>query len=121
MARILVIDDELQVRELLQDILEEAGYEVVLSSDGKEAIEVQQNEPADLIITDLIMPEKEGIETIRELKKLFPDVTIVAMSGGGVVGPKAYLKIAQGVGAKWTFTKPIERDKLLQGIRDLLG
>lgn len=120
MARILVIDDERQVRELLRDILEDAGYDVAEASDGQEALKIQRGEPADLIITDLIMPEKEGIETIRELKQTWPDVRIVAMSGGGVVGPDSYLKIAQGVGASWTFSKPVNRDVLLNGIRGIL-
>ncbi len=120
MARILIIDDERQVRELLRDILEEAGYDVAEASDGQEAMKIQKSEPAELIITDLIMPEKEGIETIRELKQSYPDVRIIAMSGGGVVGPDSYLKIAQGVGAIWTFSKPIKRDELLDGIRGLL-
>ena len=87
MPRILIIDDERQIRELLRDILEDAGYDVAEAADGQEAIKIQRGEPADLIITDLIMPEKEGIETIRELKQSYPDVRIIAMSGGGVVGP----------------------------------
>ncbi len=120
MTRILVVDDDSQIREMLRQMLQNEGYDVVDAADGKEALKRQQEDPADLIITDLIMPEKEGIETIRDLKKEFPDIRIIAMSGGGVVGPEAYLKIARSLGAKKTFVKPIERKKLLAGIREVL-
>lgn len=120
MAKILVIDDDDQVRDMLHQLLEMEGYDVIQASNGKQAVEIQYREAVDVIITDLIMPEKEGIETIRELKESFPDIKIIAMSGGGVVGPEAYLKIAKGLGAEKVFVKPIEREKLLRGIRELL-
>ncbi len=120
MTRILIIDDDTQIREMLRQMLENEGYSVLDAANGKEAIKLQHETPCQLIITDLIMPEKEGIETIRELKRDFPEVSIIAMSGGGVVGPEAYLKIAKSLGAKKTFVKPIERAELLRGIRDVL-
>ncbi len=121
MARILVIDDDVQIREMLRQMLEFEGYEVIEAANGKEALKLQQQTPADLVITDLIMPEKEGIETIRELREIFPEIKIIAMSGGGVVGPESYLKIAKSLGAQKTFVKPIERKILLNGIREVLG
>lgn len=121
MARILIIDDDLQIREMLRQMLEFEGYEVIEASNGKDALKLQQGTPADLVITDLIMPEKEGIETIRDLRKMFPEIKIIAMSGGGVVGPESYLKIAKSLGAQKTFVKPIERKVLLDGIREVLG
>ncbi len=120
MTRILVIDDDSQIREMLCQMLQNEGYDVIVAANGKEALQCQRETPADLIITDLIMPEKEGIETIRDLKKESPDIRIIAMSGGGVVGPEAYLKIARSLGAQKTFVKPIERKKLLAGIQEVL-
>jgi YesN/AraC family two-component response regulator len=121
MTRILIIDDDVQIREMLRQMLEFENYEVVEAGNGKEALRIQQQTPADLVITDLIMPEKEGIETIRELREIFPEIKIIAMSGGGVVGPESYLKIAKSLGAQKTFVKPIERKILLEGIREVLA
>jgi len=83
MARILLIDDDAPVRRTLRKMLERQGYEVEEAPDGKAGLTLYQENPADLIITDLIMPEMEGIETIMELRRRFPDVKIIAMSGGG--------------------------------------
>ena len=118
---ILVIDDDDQFRGMLRQTLEHAGYEVMDASNGKEGIRVFRENPADLVITDIIMPEKEGIETIRELKREFPDVKIIAISGGGRIGPVSYLKMAKGLGAQRTLTKPLEREELLRVVRELIG
>ena len=120
MPRILIIDDEIQIRTLLRRIFEHEGYEVIDAPDGKVAISLHREEPADLIITDLVMPEKDGIETIMELKKGFPEVKIIAMSGGGRVGGGDYLMMAKGLGAMRTFSKPIEKEELLKAVRELL-
>jgi PAS domain S-box-containing protein len=120
-ARILIIDDDVEIRAMLRNILERTGYEVVDAPDGKVAMRLHRNEPADLIITDLIMPEKEGIETIIELKRDFPEVKIIAISGGGRSGAKDYLSIAQQMGAMRIFSKPIDRDDLLEAVRELLN
>ena len=121
MIRILVIDDVLEMRELLHRILEREKYTVVSVANGKEAIKVQREDPFDLIITDLIMPEKEGIETIIELRQDYPDVKIIAISGGGVVGPKDYLSMAKMLGANRTLPKPFARKKLLETVRELVS
>ena len=76
--------------------------------------------PADLIITDLIMPNKDGIGMIIDLKKEFPDVKIIAMSGGGLNKPDGYLKGAKKLGASCTLTKPIDREEMLRAVRDIL-
>jgi len=120
MARILIIDDEIQVRTMLRQMFEREGHEVIDAPDGKVAISLHREEPTDLIITDLIIPEKEGIETIIELRRDFPEVKIIAMSGGGYIGPEDYLKMAKGLGAKCTFSKPIKREELLKAVRELL-
>lgn len=120
MKRILVIDDDVQMREMLRQMLEREGYNVRDASDGKVAMRLFAEEPADLVITDIIMPEKEGIEVIREFRRDFPEVKIIAISGGGYVGPQTYLKIAKGMGAMRTFAKPVGRGELLDAVHDLI-
>ena len=121
MARILIIDDDVQILDMLRQTLEREGFEVVDAPNGEEGIRLYREDPADLIITDIIMPEKEGIETIMELKRDFPDVKIIAISGGGRVDPEEYLHMAEKLGAKRTFAKPVEREDLLKAIQELTG
>jgi len=117
---ILIIDDDPQVLAMLRQRLMRNGYEVIEAADGKEGVKIYRENPTDLIITDLIMPEKEGIEIIIELRRDFPDIKIIAMSGGGRVSPDQYLPMAKGLGARYTFAKPIEMEELLQAINELL-
>lgn len=121
MGYILVIEDEAQMRKLLRQVLEEAGYEVEEARDGLEGTRLYRERPADLIITDMVMPKKEGMETILDLKREFPDVKIIAISGGGRFGPEPYLQIAEGFGAERIFTKPFDIKDLLAAIEELLG
>ncbi|HUT22857.1 MAG TPA: response regulator [Sumerlaeia bacterium] len=121
MARILVVDDDDQVRAFIAQLLLRQGYQVVEASDGAQAIRLFREEPADLIITDLIMPEKEGIETIAELRRDYPHVKIIAMSGGGRVGPVSYLQLASKLGAKRTFAKPFDPIEMLRAVREMLA
>jgi len=120
MALILIIDDEPQIRSMLKLMLERDGYEVAEAPDGIEGIRVFRQNPAELIITDLIMPNKDGIGLIIDLKKEFPNVKIIAMSGGGLNKPDGYLKGAKKLGAACTLTKPIDRDEMLRAIKDVL-
>jgi CheY-like chemotaxis protein len=120
MANILIIDDDDQFRTMLRQLLERNGYETKEASGGKEGITLYRESPADLVITDLIMPGKDGIETIQEFKKDFPDIKIIAISGGGRLGPQDYLHIAKMLGAQKTLTKPIELPELLKAIEELL-
>ena len=117
---ILVIDDDENIRLLLRAILEREGYRVVEAPDGNTGFQQFRENPTDLVITDLIMPEKEGIETIRDLRRSFPDVKIIALSGGGRIGPDSYLKMAKGVGALRTLKKPVDRSILLETIEEVL-
>jgi len=121
MARILVIDDDEQVLDMLYESLTREGYDVLRASNGEQGMRLYREEPVDLIITDLIMPEKEGIETIIELRQDFPDVKIIAMSGGGRIGTKDYLNMAKIFGVQRTFTKPVAREQLLDAIRGLIN
>ena len=120
MARILVIDDDEQILDMLYESLTREGYDVLKASNGEQGLKLYREESVDLIITDIIMPEKEGLETIIELKKDFPDVKIIAISGGGRIGTKDYLHIAKMFGVERTFTKPVAREHLLSAIRELI-
>jgi DNA-binding response OmpR family regulator len=119
--RILVIDDDDQMRVLLRQVMEWAGYEVVEAEDGREGMQIQRSQPVDLVITDLIMPEQEGLETIGLLRKEFPQTRIIAISGGGRIGPEAYLPAAQELGADRAFCKPFDVRELAAAVKELLG
>ncbi len=122
LARILVIDDDDQMRDLLQAILEREGYEVIIAEDGKIGTRLFQQNLPDLVLTDLLMPEKEGIETIMDLKREYPETKIIAISGGGNhVGPDNYLKLARKIGANYALKKPFERKELLETIDVVLS
>ena len=120
MAQILVVDDDPQIGKLLEKVLSKAGHDVVVAMNGKEGLEVFRDGNFDLLITDLIMPEKEGLETIMELRQEFPDTKIIAMSGGGRIGPDSYLKMANTLGAKKTLTKPFGREDLLSAVNGMI-
>ncbi len=121
MASILIIDDDAQFRAMLRQMLSRAGYEVLEASNGKEGMRTYRDKPTDLVITDLIMPEKEGIETITELRREFPDVGIIAISGGGKMGPEDYLLGAKLLGAQRILTKPLEKEEILEVIKELIN
>ena len=105
---------------MIRLILEREGYVVTEAPDGIEGIRQFRENPADLIITDIIMPNKDGIGMIIELKKEFPGVKIIAMSGGGLNRPDGYLRGAQQLGAACTLSKPINRQELLRVVKDTL-
>ena len=112
-SRILIIEDDPEVRELLKVLLTRKGFEVDVAGDGTEGIHAFRTHPADLIITDLVMPGKEGLETIIDLRREFPDLKIIAISGGGVDGQNNYLNAARLCGATMTFRKPFQNEELL--------
>ena len=120
MARILIVEDDTQMREMLKQMLTREGYEVADAPDGKVALKLFREKPADIVITDLIMPEKEGIETIRELRRDFPELKIIAIPGGGHTLPEDYLMLAKGLGANHALSKPLERKELLEAVQSLL-
>ncbi len=120
MAKILVIDDELQAREMMKEMLVREGHEVEAAANGADGLRVFSKQKSDLVVTDLIMPEKEGIETIMELKRIVFNVKIIAVSGGGRYDPKDSLKMAQDLGADVVFKKPFERKEFISAVRELL-
>ena len=121
MPKILVVDDDADVRRVLQLFLERAGYGVTTVGDGTQAVATYAQTPHDMVITDIVMPEKEGIETIAELRELNPEVPIIAISGGGRIGAHDYLTWVRRCGVEHTFIKPIDRLKLLEAVEKLVG
>jgi CheY-like chemotaxis protein len=118
MPRILLVDDDELLRPMLHEALERYGYEVVEACNGREALERYRDDPADLVLTDLLMPDKEGLETIRELRGNWPDVRIVAMSG---CGRREYLEIARRIGAGHILAKPFSHQEMLDAIQTALA
>ena len=120
MARILVIDDDEALLTTLKELLAIAGHAVVTASDGLEGAKLFRAEPFDVIITDLIMPNREGLETIITLHREFPAVGVIAMSGG-IARSKTYLAIAARLGAHRTLAKPFTTQQLNDAIADTLA
>lgn len=113
MALILVIDDEPLMRRTLRTALERAGHQVDEAQDGGEGLKKFSASRPDLVLTDIVMPDREGVETIGQLRRLDADVPIIAMSGGGSLGGDLFLRLASELGATRTFTKPIRNADLL--------
>jgi len=120
MTYILLIDDDEQFRTMLSLVLTEAGYDVQEASNGREAVRLYRIRPADLVITDLIMPEQEGLATIKEIKTLCRDAKVIAISGGGRNNPGDYLKIAKAFGANRVLAKPFLNSEILEVVESLL-
>jgi len=116
---ILFVDDEEPVRRLFKEALEKFGYQVRLATNGNEAIALFREEPADLIITDIFMPEKDGHTLILEVKQDFPYVHIFAITGKKFFDPQMELDIAKTLGAIKVFTKPCKLSQLLAAIKEL--
>ena len=121
MERILVIDDEPHILLMVKKMLERAGYEVDLASNGSEGLRLFSKLRPVLVITDIIMPEKEGLETIREMKRINSDLKIIAMSGGGKISADNYLETAKIFGASLLIEKPFSQKQLLFCVEELVG
>ena len=120
MKKILIIDDEPYILLMLKKMLERAGYEVDLASNGREGMDLFKKKTTDLVITDIIMPDKEGLELIIEMKKQRPGLKIIAMSGGGRISPDSYLECAMHFGAEKVFQKPFRQKELVSAVRELI-
>ncbi len=122
MANILVVEDDDQIRTLIKKMLEgEKTYSVTEAENGEKAIRLAKKTEFDLIITDIIMPEKEGIETIKEIREIYPMIKIIAISGGGRIGPYDYLDLAKRLGAKKVLEKPFDLKEMLVAVKELLN
>ena len=119
MARILIIDDNADLRKLLLGFLEGEGYEVIEASNGRIGLDLQRESPADLIITDIFMPEKDGHAFILEVLQEFPEAKIFAITGKKSFEPKMELDIAKTLGALRVFAKPCKLSELIAAIREL--
>ncbi len=121
MANILVVDDNIAFLEIQTEFLRRAGHEVTPATNGIEAMNRADSQAFDLVITDLIMPDKEGVQVIMELRKKHPGVKIIAMSGGGRVNAEDYLAIARRLGAAKTLSKPFTGDELLGAVAEVIA
>ncbi|MGB7768006.1 MAG: response regulator [Verrucomicrobiia bacterium] len=112
------MDDEADARIFIEEILKSAGHEVVLAADGLEGMRQCHSTPVDLVLVDLFMPNREGLETIKEIKQQFPDFPIIAMSGNSLALP--LLSVAQRLGATEVLQKPFLPEELLEAIKHAL-
>ena len=118
--KILIVDDEANIRFLIKTALDTLDVELFTAEDGEKALEMYQKTPVDLLITDIIMPHKEGAQLISELKSITPELKIIAISGGGLIGPNTYLELAQQLGANHVLTKPFGIAELKNLVQKLL-
>ncbi len=116
MATIMIVDDDVEIRKILVAVLERCGHVILEAADGRIALELYRCHDIDIVITDLIMPEYDGIEMIIALQQLTPDVKIIAMSGGGFNETDEYLKSANALGALQTFSKPFNIDDIVDAV-----
>jgi CheY-like chemotaxis protein len=121
MPKVLIIDDDLAVQDALKAVVESAGHDVLVAGNGREGIDLMKSDSADLVITDILMPVKEGIETIKELRSTWPSLPVIAISGGGSRGNLNFLDFARSFGASRVIAKPVEPDVLLATIAELVG
>lgn len=117
MSTILVIDDQQAMRQLLRSVLESAGHQVMEASNGRMGLAVYSDQPTDLMITDIAMPEMNGLEMLAELKRSFPDVKVIVISGAS----SHELETAKRLGARQTLPKPFAINQLLDAVRDELA
>ena len=121
MVRILLVDDDDALRSVLRRALERAGYMVFEAADGRAALRVIAEGPVALVITDLVMPDMEGLELIRSLRRSHPVLPVIVISGGTGPGMEDYLPVAKLLGAAHILTKPFELPQLIDAVRSLVG
>ncbi len=121
MKRILVIDDDEKIRVVFSRFLEGKGYAASCAADGREGLRLLELESPDLVITDIMMPNTDGLEVVLSMRNKHPGIPIIAISGGMHAIPMDFLPLVKKFGACKVFYKPIELDELLEGIRELIG
>ena len=121
MSAILLVDDDTSVLDVMSEMLRLEGHEVTVAENGEQAVACVNRDRFDLVITDLIMPEKEGLETIADIRRQFAQMPIIAISGGGRLGPNDYLETARFIGANATLAKPFARTELIKAVDSLLA
>ena len=120
LTNILIIDDDIFLRELIKDILIDYPVNIFEAGNGDQGLDILKQEPIHLVITDIIMPEKEGLESIIEIIQKYPGIKILAISGGGSSGSEQYLDMASNLGAHATLAKPFGKDDLLEKLNELI-
>ena len=120
MARILIVEDEESIRTMLSQSLKQLDHEISTAPDGDQALEFLRENEIDLVVTDIVMPNREGLETIQDIRQNWPKIKIIAMSGGGRVGNMNYLELAQNFGATAALKKPFTMAQLKGAISDAL-
>jgi len=120
MGSVLIIEDDSEIRGMLETMVRRAGFSVQTTKDGFEGVKSFRRNPSDVVITDIVMPEKEGLETILELREEYPGVKIIAISGGGRHDAKNYLQSAKDFGADYIFDKPFRPKEIIGAIKELL-
>ncbi len=121
MARILVVDDEELARFTIREILESAGHQVDEAGDGRQALDALAQVPFDLVVTDIIMPEKDGVSATIEIRQGYPDIKIIAVSGGGRTRNLDFLEMAKQYGADRILAKPFAEEELLEAVEGCLA
>jgi DNA-binding response OmpR family regulator len=121
MAGIMIVEDDAELREMLRDSLEKRKYTVITAADGREALSKFRPSIVDLVITDLLMPEEDGLMVIMKIKEMKPSTLLIAISGGGKAGPGSYLLMASKLGADHVFSKPFLPSELVQKVKEMLG
>ena len=119
LRRLLVVDDNEDMRQSMKRLLEHYGYEVRMAANGRLALQMQRAAASDVLITDIFMPETDGLETINQFREAFPGIKIIAMSGGGASLEADYLSTASVVGADAVLRKPFSKESLLQALEKL--
>ena len=118
---VLVVQQEPDERERMATLLVDAGLEVWSAPDGRQGLDMYRKESPDLVVTDLIMPEEEGLTVIKEIKKMTPDALIIAISGGGIGKADVYLKLAKSMGAGRIFEKPFDAKAVLKAVQEMVA
>ena len=121
MSAILIVDDDTSVLDVMSEMLRLEGHQVTVAENGEQAVSCVSRDEFDLVITDLIMPEKEGLETIADIRRQYAEIPIIAISGGGRLGPNDYLETARFIGANATLAKPFARTELIKAVDSLLA
>lgn len=121
MRTVLVVDDDEKIRKFVSMVLKKEGFDVIEASNGQECFFIYKTKSPDLVLIDIIMPEKDGLSAIKEIKAINNTVKVVAMSGGLVLTPDAYLDEAKEIGADYVLQKPLDRRQLVETVQKLLG
>ena len=120
MSEILIVDDDIQIRKLLRTFFERAGFTVREAENGRLALDQYGKKPSDVVILDVLMPDMEGVETIRRLKEMDPAVAVIALSGGGRMSGEYYLQMIKSFVPRYSFTKPVDLKIILDAVREIL-